>query len=104
MNDLGKLVYTLTCVIRLCINIFGTKMSPLKAIDGTEIAGLTMIEAKVVKKLARSIAVPYFDASFTEAVRRCVAFDEPQELGNDCSGEDTLCSKERKNGDSVLIQ
>jgi hypothetical protein len=104
VDDLGKLVYTLTCVIRLGINIFGTKVSPLEAIHRAEIADLTMIEAEVVEKFARSIAIPDLDASFTEAVRGSVAFDEPQELGNDCSGEDTLCSKERKNGNSVLVQ
>lgn len=44
VNDFGKLINTLTCIIRLRIHILSAKVSPLEAVDGPKIADLSMRE------------------------------------------------------------
>jgi len=61
VNDLSELVYSLTSVIRLGVNILGTEVSPLEAIHWSQIANLTMLKTKVVEELAGAIAIPNLD-------------------------------------------
>ncbi|KAI6770433.1 hypothetical protein HG530_005062 [Fusarium avenaceum] len=104
MDDLGKLVYSLACVIRLGIDILGTKVSPLETIHRAQIANFTMVQSEVVKELAGAIAVPDLNTGFAEAVGRCVALDEPEELGDNGASKDTFRGEERKNGDPVVVK
>lgn len=66
MDDLGELVDALACVVRLCVDVFRAKVSPLEAIDGAEIADFAVGEADAVEELAGAVAVPDLDAGLTE--------------------------------------
>jgi hypothetical protein len=89
-----QLVNSLSGVICLGIHVLGTKVPPLEAVDGTKVADFAVGETEVVEEFARPIAVPDLDAGFAEGEGGCFAFDEPQELEDDCSREDSFCGEE----------
>lgn len=40
------------------VNVLGSKVPPLKAIDGSQVTHLAVRQATLIEKLARAIAVP----------------------------------------------
>jgi hypothetical protein len=55
VNDLCDLVDSLSSIICLRVYIFRTEMSPLEAVDGTQIAHFAVGETDVVEELAASL-------------------------------------------------
>lgn len=104
VNNLGELVDSLACVVRLGVDILGAKVPPLEAVHRTEVADLAVVEAEVVEELARAIAIPNLDAGLAEAVGGCVALDEPEELGDNGASKDALGGKEGKDRDAVVVE
>lgn len=58
VNAFCQLVHTLPRVVGMHIHVVRPKVTPLKAIDWTEVAHLTMLQAAGVQELARAVAVP----------------------------------------------
>jgi hypothetical protein len=54
----STLRYAHPIILLLFFAYLGPKVSPLIAVDWTEIAHLSMLQATLVQKLARTIAVP----------------------------------------------
>ena len=57
-NAFGKLVDALTRVVSVHVDILGAKVSPLKSVDWSQVTNLTMRQAPLVEKLARTISIP----------------------------------------------
>ena len=51
VNALGELINTLTCVVGVHVNVLSPKVTPLKAIDRSQIPGFSIIQAPRVQKL-----------------------------------------------------
>lgn len=104
VNDLGQLVDALAGIVGLCVDIFGAKVAPLEAVDGTQVAGLTMSEPDAVEELAGSVAVPDLDVDVAEGGGGGVALDEPEEFGNDGAEEDSLGGEQGEDGAAVVVE
>jgi len=96
VNDLCKLIDSLTHIVRVTVLVLGAKVSPLESIDGAEIADLAMTEADLVQILARAIALPDVDALLGEVESVGVALDEPEQLLDDGTVKDALGREEGK--------
>ncbi len=62
VDDAGQLVDALAGVVGLGVDVGGAEVAPLEAVDGPEVAGLTVCQTQVVEELARAVAVPDLDA------------------------------------------
>lgn len=96
VNDLCKLIDTLTGIVGVTVLVLGAKVPPLESIDRTEIADFAVREADLVEVFARAIALPDVDALFREVETVGVAFDEPEEFLDNGTVKDALCGEEGK--------
>lgn len=104
VDDFGQLVDALAGVVCLGIDILGAKVPPLKAVDGAQVADVTVGEANAVEELAGAVAVPDLDADVAEGGGGGVALDEPEELGDDGAEEDSLGGEQGEDGAAVVVE
>lgn len=104
VDDFGQLVDALAGVVCLSIDILCAKVPPLEAVDGAQVADVTVGEPHAVEELAGTVAVPDLDADVAEGGGGGVALDEPEELGDDGAEEDSLCGEQGEDGAAVVVE
>ena len=57
-----------------------------------------MGETNAIEEFATAVAIPYLDTGVGEGDGRCVARDEPEELGDYSAKKDSLSCYEWQNG------
>lgn len=68
VNAFHELIDTLSSVIRVHIDILGTKVAPLKSIDRSQVTHLAMRQATLVKEFTRAITIPNVNVLFRKIV------------------------------------
>jgi hypothetical protein len=68
VNAILQLIDTFTRVIGVHVHILGSEVTPLKAIDWSEISLFTMAQASGLKKFLRAISIPNVNVLFGELV------------------------------------
>mmetsp|Transcript_9406 Transcript_9406/g.22222 ORF Transcript_9406/g.22222 Transcript_9406/m.22222 type:complete len:465 (-) Transcript_9406:138-1532(-) len=61
VNAVGQLIDTLTFVISVHVLVFGPKMPPLKAIDGSQVTLLPVSQSTLFQEFLAGIAIPNMD-------------------------------------------
>ena len=88
--DFRQLINTLARIIRLGIYVLRAKMSPLEAIDRSQIPLFTVRKADAVEVFAGAISVPDFYPGRREGDRGGGARNEPEEFGDNGAEEDAF--------------
>ncbi|KAH3658768.1 hypothetical protein OGATHE_006494 [Ogataea polymorpha] len=83
INDFGQLIVTFACVVCIGVDIFCPKVSPLEAVNWTEISFPPVCQAERVKILSRSISFPYFDALLGQFLGICLSSNKPEKFVKD---------------------
>lgn len=68
-------------------------MSPLEAINWSEIPLFSILKAEVIQELSRGVTVPYPNFLVTKELGICLTFDEPSELFGETPPKYILCGK-----------
>lgn len=89
-------MFTLSSVIRMHIDIFGTKMPPLKAIYRAQIALFSIGESAGIQKFTRTIGVPDMDIFVGKLFCVSGSFYKPEQLFDHTAPEHALCCQQRK--------
>ena len=79
-DALAKLVDTLTCIVRVTVVVFRSKVAPLEAIDWAQITFSTMSKAPAFEKGFWPITIPNFDPLLREYFRISEPMNKPQKL------------------------
>jgi hypothetical protein len=79
----SKLVYALTVIRDLAVNVLGGKVSPLKAVNRPEVALSTVTQSRLSRNALDPVTVPDLDAPAREQGRVCRADDEPEQFLDD---------------------
>ena len=58
VNALGQLVDTLTSIVGVHVLVFCAEVTPLEAVDGSQISHVPIRQSSLVQKLSRAIAIP----------------------------------------------
>lgn len=91
LDTLSKLVNSLTRIVLLAIHVFCSKVPPLKAIHGPQVALASMSQPTAFQERFRAIPIPYLDTLFGKDRRVCGTMNEPQEFLNDPAHECSFC-------------
>mmetsp|Transcript_4269 Transcript_4269/g.9220 ORF Transcript_4269/g.9220 Transcript_4269/m.9220 type:complete len:224 (-) Transcript_4269:655-1326(-) len=95
IDKLRNLVNALTGVVIVHGLVLCTKVTPLKTVNRTKVALLTIGQAKLIKVLARSISIPNVDVLFLKCLGTGVARDKPQQFLSNTTPKDALGSQKR---------
>merc|ERR550519_360284 len=90
LDDLRELVDPLAAVVGVHVHVLSTEVSPLKAVDGTEVSLLTLCKAQTVQELSASVPVPDPHFLLLQLLGVGGAPDEPEELLSNAAIEDFL--------------
>lgn len=101
IDDLLQLVHALPRIIRMHVPVLGPKVPPLKSINGTQVALLTMPQATPLQKLSAPIRIPNVDVTGCEVLGVGVPANEPQEFLQDALIKDSLGGQQ---GQDVVVE
>ena len=96
VNDFTQLVNALTGVVGVAVLVFCAKVSPLEAVDWTQITFSPVLQVTRVEELSRSVTVPDVHALVSKKLGVGLASHKPEELLQYASQEDTLCGEQRQ--------
>ena len=95
-NAIGQLVDALPGVIRVHVNVGGTKVSPLEAIDRSQVSNFAMRQSSLVEEFSRAISIPNMNSLVGKVIAIGVSADEPQELFGDAPPKGAFGGEERQ--------
>lgn len=90
IHNFGKLVDSLPCVIGIGTTVFCPEMAPLESVNWAKVTVGSVSEAEGVEVATGSVAVPDFYARCAQGQGGGGAADEPEEFGDDGTGEDAF--------------
>lgn len=91
-----ELIHPFASVVRVTIDVLCTKVSPLEAIDRTQVPNASMLQAALVEELSGTIAIPDLDALLGEMVAVRIPLDEPEEFFDNTTKKYAFGGQERK--------
>lgn len=89
-DDFFQLVDSLARVVVLARAVLCSEVSPLEAVDWSQVSNFAVLEARRVEKLTSAVAVPDFDVFRLKNFRIGGSFDEPEKFLCDGSPEHSL--------------
>ena len=90
VDDLSELVDPLAAVVGVHVHVLSTEVSPLKAVDWSQVSLLTGCEAQTVQELPAAVPVPDPHFLLLQLLGVGGAPDEPEELLSNAAIEDFL--------------
>lgn len=94
VDDLVQLVDSLAGIVGLASLVRGTEVSPLEAVDRTQIPLLSVRESALVQELSGAVPIPDPDALLLQLLRIRAAANEPQQLFGHSSPEHPLSGQQ----------
>lgn len=95
LDNLLELIDALASVVVVACSIFSTKVSPLEAINRTQVANLTTLETSRVEELTGAVAIPDSDVLCLQQFGIGGAFYKPEELLGNCAPKHSLGCEQR---------
>ena len=90
VDDLGQLVHPLPAVVGLHVHVLRPEVSPLEAVDRSEVSLLPLCQAEAVEELPAAVSVPDPHILVLQLLGISGASDEPEQLLSNASIENLL--------------